>query len=232
MSDTLPSENLVIDDGSSDTGRQRQLLLLVGGLALLLVAGLGVYFLVLSGGEEEDLGVVPGAAAPQADAGDENGNSDKNKKKKNKELAPTNVNANFTVGRDPFEPLAGEALVAPEPTADSSTTDTTTTGTGQGSVAPAPAPTTAPQPTPTQDTQTSYKVTLLSVDLKQKTAVIEVNGKRYPVKVKDMFTNTKTGPFKLTGVGKLGSGKEIATVVFGSDSPVELLVNEKVVFKP
>ena len=50
---------------------------------------------------------------------------------------------------------------------------------------------------------TSYKVTLQSVDVAKDSAVIEVNGKRYLVKVKDMFTNSKTGPFKLTRVGEL-----------------------------
>ena len=40
-----------------------------------------------------------------------------------------------------------------------------------------------------------------------------------------MFPNSKTGPFKLTGVGELPSGKDTATVVFGSDAPVELVAN-------
>jgi hypothetical protein len=78
---------------------------------------------------------------------------------------------------------------------------------------------------------TSYKVTLLSVDVAKDSAVIEVNGKRYVVTVKDMFTNSKTGPFKLTRVGELPSGKDTATVVFGSDAPVELVAKDTVLFK-
>ncbi len=78
---------------------------------------------------------------------------------------------------------------------------------------------------------TSYKVTLRSVDFAKDTALIEVNGKRYVVKVKDLFTNSKTGPFKLTRVGELPSGKDTATVVFGSDAPVELVAKDTVVFK-
>ena len=68
------------------------------------------------------------------------------------------------------------------------------------------------------------------MDVAKDSAVIEVDGKRYIVKVKDMFTNSKTGPFKLTGVGERASGKDTATVVFGSDAPVELVAKNTVVF--
>ena len=47
--------------------------------------------------------------------------------------------------------------------------------------------------------------------------MIDVNGKRYTVKAKDMFPSGDTGPFKLIGVGELPSGKDTPCVVFGSD---------------
>jgi hypothetical protein len=232
MSDTISTENAVIDDGSSGDGSQRRLLLVVGGAALLLVLGLGAYFLFLSGGDEEDLGTVPNATGSQPV---EDGKKDKKAKKDDK--VSDKVNVKFTVGRDPFAPLAVEAVVEPPPekdtTSDTSSTDTTKgSGTKSGTGGNTPAPTTSPAPAPTQDAVSSYEVTLRSVDLKKNTAVIEVDGKRYLLKVKDLFPNTKTGPFKLTGVSETGSGKATATVVFGSDAPVELLAKDTVVFKP
>jgi hypothetical protein len=235
MSDTISPASPVIDDGSTGGAGQKRLLLVVGGAALLLVLGLGAYFLFLSGGEEEDLGPVPSAAGAQP-------TEDPVKKNKGtkKDKAPKNVNANFTVGRDPFVPLAVEKVSVPdEPAADTTTTNTSsnTTKTGGGGTStapattPAPAPTSTPSPAPTEDAVTSYKVTLRSVDFAKDTALIEVNGKRYVVKVKDLFTNSKTGPFKLTRVGELPSGKDTATVVFGSDAPVELVAKDTVVFK-
>ncbi|HUV48131.1 MAG TPA: hypothetical protein VMX11_04065 [Actinomycetes bacterium] len=233
MSDTISPQSPVVDDGSSDGAGQKRLLLVVGGAALLLVLGLGAYFLFLSGGEEEDLGPVPSAAnnQPTEDPVKKNKGSKKDK-------APKDVKADFTVGRDPFVPLSVEAVKEPAPAPEEPTTDTgkTSGGTKSGggtSTAPttAPAPTSSPSPAPTQDAVTSYKVTLRSVDLKKNTAVIEVDGKRYLLKVKDMFTDAKTGPFKLTGVGERDSGKATAIVVFGSDAPVELLAKDTVVFK-
>ncbi len=112
----------------------------MGGAALLLVLGLGAYFLFLSGGEEEDLGPVPSAAGaePTEDPVKKNKGSKKDK-------APKNVNADFTVGRDPFVPLAVEKVSVPdEPAADTTTTDisssTTKTGGGGTSTAPAATP--------------------------------------------------------------------------------------------
>jgi hypothetical protein len=72
---------------------------------------------------------------------------------------------------------------------------------------------------------------LKSVDVVKDSAIIEVNGKRYDVKVKNLFTNSKTGPFKLTRIGESPSGKDTATVVFGSDAPVEILQKDTTVFK-
>lgn len=232
MSDTVATENPVIDDGSPGGGSQRRLLVVVGGAALLVVIGLAAYFLFLSGGEEEDLGPVPSAAGSQPV---EEGDKDKKAKK---DTVPGKVNVKFTVGRDPFAPLAVEAVAepaeAPEDTTSTDTTKSSGTKSGGGSSTPAPtsSPAPTPTPTPTEDAATSYKVTLRSVDLKKETAVIEVDGKRYLLSVKDMFPNSKTGPFKLTAVGENGSGKAIATVVFGSDAPVELIAKDTVVFQP
>ncbi len=239
MSNTVSTESLPNQDGSG-AGGQRRLLMVVGGAALLVVLGVGAYFLFLSGGEE-DLGPVPsGAAAAQESGGKKDTGSNGNDTKGNQNV-PAEVDSDFRVGRDPFAPLpAEEVVVAPAPAPDDTSTDTTTstsgTGGGTGTV-PDPAPTVSsdptptPSPTPTADPVTSYKVTLASVDVTKDSAVIEVNGKRYVVKVKDMFTNSKTGPFKLTRVGELPSGKDSATVIFGSDAPVELVVKDTVVFK-
>jgi hypothetical protein len=76
---------------------------------------------------------------------------------------------------------------------------------------------------------TTYKVTLKSVDVAKDSATIEVNGKRYVVKVGKLFTNSKTGPFKLIRVGELPSG-DTATVKFGEDAPVELVQKDTEVF--
>jgi hypothetical protein len=232
MSNTVPTASLPTDEASA-SGSQRRLLVVVGGAALLLVLGLGAYFLLLSGGEEEDLGPVPSSApAPTQETGK------KDKSEKKDDTVPTEVDKNFTVGRDPFLPLAAEQVVeveAPAEERQDPVDDVGGTGGGQPDPAPAPAPTTkptpapTPTPTPTED-EVTYTVTLRSVDVAKESATIEVDGKRYIVKVKDMFTNSKTGPFKLTEVGERGSGKGTATVVFGSDAPVELVAKDTVVF--
>lgn len=233
MSNTLSTETPTSDGGSAAGGSQRRLLLAVGGGALLLVLALGAYFLFLSGGEEEDLGPVPSGAASLPE--ESKGEKDKN----GGEQVPAEVDVDFAIGRDPFVPLAAEAVPEPAAPVDDTTDTGTDTGTddpkdtGGTAPAPTPAPTPSPSPspTPTEDPVTSFKVTVKSVDAGKEASVIEVNGKRYTVKVKDMFTNSKTGPFKLTRVGELPSGKDTATVVFGSDAPVELIAKDTVVFK-
>lgn len=250
MSNALSTDRPQADHASGPAGGRRRLFMALGGAAVLLVLGLGAYFLLLSGGEEDDLGVVPsGAAALPTDGAGNNDNGTKNKGTKGDDTVPGKVDSNFTVGRDPFEPLAAEQVVetvAPAgdttgtSTGTSTDTSTDTTGGGQTDpvVVPTPAPTVSldptptPTPTPSEGPVTSYKVTVKSVDVGKDSAVIDVNGKRYVVTVKDLFTNSKTGPFKLTRVGELPSGKDTATVVFGSDAPVELLAQDTVVFKP
>ena len=118
MSDTISPQSPVVDDGSTDGAGQKRLLLVVGGAALLLVLGLGAYFLFLSGGEEEDLGPVPSAAGSQPT--EDPVKKDKGSKK---DKAPKDVNADFTVGRDPFVPLSVEAVNEPEPAPEPPTTD-------------------------------------------------------------------------------------------------------------
>jgi hypothetical protein len=208
---------------------------MVGGAAVVLVLGLAVYFLFLSGGGEEEFEPIPSAAGTATEETDDKG-------KKDEEKVPEEVDDDFRVGRDPFAPLAVEEVTVDETvTEDDGSTDTDTgtgadtdagTGTGGTGNTPDPAPTASP--TPTEDPEpevTSYKVTLKSVDVAKSSAVIEVNGKRYQVKVKDLFTNSTTGPFKLTRVGELPSGKDTATVVFGDDAPVEIVQKETEVFK-
>jgi hypothetical protein len=225
MSNTLSTQSPTIDDGSGAGGSRRRLIMVVGGAALLLVLGLGAYFLFLSGGEEEDLGPVPsGAAAAEESDGKKNKNSKGNDSKGNDNV-PAEVDTNFAVGRDPFAPLPAEEVIpAPEPKPEP-TTDTSGDGTGT-----TPEPTPTPTPTPTVDAATTYDVTLRSVNLGKDTAVIEVDGKRYSVKAKDMFPSSDIGPFKLIGVGQLSSGQDTALVVFGSDVTVGLVAGKSVTF--
>ncbi len=221
MSNTLSTQSPTIDDGSGAGGSRRRLIMVVGGAALLLVLGLGAYFLFLSGGEEEDLGLVPSGAAAQQD--ESNGKKDKGNKGDDK--VPAEVDTNFAVGRDPFAPLPAEEVIpAPEPKPDP-TTDTSGDGTGT-----TPEPTPTPTPTPTVDAVTTYDVTLRSVNLGKDTAVIVVDGKRYSVKAKEMFPSSDIGPFKLIGVGELSSGQDTALVVFGSDVTVGLVAGKSVTF--
>lgn len=212
----------------AESGR-RPLLLVLAVVAGLLVLGVAGYFLFLSGGEEEAAGpVVP---APVPTDTDKDGKGNKNGKgDKDKTEVPKAVDINFAVGRDPFRPLAAEAVIK-EPVADTGSTDTGT-GSGKPAPAPAPAPSVTPAPTvPIEVPVTTYTVTLISVDLGKDKATIEVDGKRYVLAVKDMFPSTKTGPFLLTKVGERSSGKGTATLVFGADAPVEVVQKQKVTFE-
>jgi hypothetical protein len=229
MSDTIAHEPLEgLDDTANTSGGSRRMLMLVAGGAAVLVLALAVYFLFLSGGEEEVAG--PAAPAPAPTAPDKGGKGDKDKAGSD---VPKEVDKDFAVGRDPFQPLAVEAIVE-----DPAVTDDTATGTGNTGTdpvtdpgTPAPAPTVAPQPVPTVEPTTTYQVKLISVDLVKEKATIAVDGKRYVVAVQVMFPNTKTGPFQLTSVGERPSGKDTATVVFGADAPVELVQQDKVTFE-
>lgn len=225
MSDTVAHEPL---EGAAETavsGGNRRLLMLVAGGAAVLVLGLAVYFLFLSGGDEPaEPSSAPAPSSQPADGKDKGGKD----KDKGDTTVPKEVDVDFAVGRDPFQPLAVEAIVEPpaEPT------DTGTTGTtGTTDPVTTPDPTVTPQPTPTVEPVTIYRVKLLSVDLVKEKATIVVDGKRYKLAVKDMFPSTKTGPFQLTAVGELKSGTDTATVVFGADAPVELVRHEPVTFE-
>jgi hypothetical protein len=242
MSEGVTTEPQQAPDEASTTASdsRRQKLLLFGGLAGLLVLGIAVYFLFLSGGSasEDALGPVPqGTPLPST--------SPTNGGQQGPDNKPGNVQV--VVGHDPFAPLAVEATESPTPSASSTGVDTgtgTNTGTNSGTgTGNQPQPTTSPtvistpSSTPTQtqspDPQpTSYKVTLKSVNVGKDSATIVVNGKRYVVKVQNLFTNSKTGPFKLTWVGQRADGKDTAKVVFGSDAPVELVQNNTVSFQP
>jgi len=240
MSDTLSQESLPPEANGADD-RSRRSLLLIGGLAVLLVLGAAGYFLFLSGGsDDEELGVVSAAPAPVETDGPKGDKKDDN--------VPNPVDDDIEVGHDPFKPLPQEA-VKEEPVTvdDSDTTDDgavvdnggtgTGTGTGTGGTQPTKPPTVNPSPSPSPtetkdpDVVTSYKVTLKSIDVKKDSAVIEVNGKRYVVKVGKLFTSSTQGPFKLTKVGELPNGKDTAQVRFGADAPVELIQKDKTVFQ-
>ena len=231
MSNTVSTENLPTEDGSG-TGGQRRLLVIVGGAAVALVLALGAYFLFLSGGEEEDLGPVPSGAAAVDDSNgkDKNGKNDKDGKdgKDGKDDdVPSEVDEDFTVGRNPFAPLPAEAIKEePAPPADDTTTDVA----DDGGTGPATEPAPEPTPTPTSDVASTYQVMLRSVDIGKESAVIVVDGKRYSLKIKEIFPDNATGPFKLLGVGELSSGKDTALVVFGSDTTVGLVANKPVLF--
>lgn len=232
MSDTVAQEPLEgLDDTANASGGSRRLLMLVAGGAAVLVLALAVYFLFLSGGEDEVAG--PAAPVPAPTAPEKAGKGDKDKGGSD---VPKEVDQDFAVGRDPFQPLAVEAVVEDTAvTEDTGSGGTGTDNTGTNPVTdpgtPAPAPAVAPQPAPTVEPTTTYQVKLISVDQVKEKATIAVDGKRYVVAVQVTFPNTKTGPFQLTGVGERPSGKDTATVVFGSDAPVELVQRDKVTFE-
>ena len=237
MSDSVATEPPQAPEADSSGPNQRRLLLLVGGLAALLVVGLGVYFLFLSGGsDDEGFEVIRSAPAPEE--------TDAPKGDKKDDTVPTKIDDDIEVGRDPFKPLPQEAVKVEsvtvddaEPVDDGAVINNGGSGPGTGGTQPSPVPTVKPTPSPSPtetkdpDVVTSYKVTLKSVDVKKDSAVIEVNGKRYVVKADKMFPSTKQGPFKLVRIGELPSGKETATVRFGADAPVELIQKDKTVFQ-
>jgi len=237
MSDSVATEPPQAPDADSSGSGQRRLLLVVGGLAALLVVGLGAYFLFLSGGaDDEELGVVSAAPAPVE--------TDEPKGDKKDDTVPNPVDDDIEVGRDPFKPLPQEAVIEESSTVDDSDTtddgaviDNGGTGSGTGGTQPTKPPTVNPSPSPSPtetkdpDVVTSYKVTLKSIDVKKDSAVIEVNGKRYVVKVGKLFTSATQGPFKLTKVAELPNGKDTAQVRFGADAPVELIQKDKTVFQ-
>ena len=240
MSNTVSPESLAPSDVDGSTGSRRTLLLL-GGLAVLLVLAIAGYFLFLSGSSEEDLGLVPSGAAPQQTKDASGKDDEKKADQKADEKSEKQVKQEITVGRDPFAPLSVEAekIVPVDDDADGGSSGSTGTsgssGTKSDTVPPtAPQPTTAPTTAPTTEPiepEESYKVTLRSVEVKKGKAVIEVDGKRYLVNVKEMFTDTKTGPFKLVWVGERSNGTATAKVVFGSDAPVLLVEKDSVVFE-
>ncbi len=236
MSDTIASEPAEgVEEAAEGASGQKRLLLIVGGLAGLVVVALAAYFLFLSGGGEEDLGALPPAAPASTDDGKQGDKDDQDSKE---ESLPDEFDGE--VGSDPFKPLSVEAVVLPpsdvEPT-DEPATPPTGGGTNnppvtQPTTQPTPAPTSDPSPPGNDDPDvTKYNVTLKSIDVQKDSAVIEVNGKRYVVKVEKMFPSTIQGPFKLVRIAELPSGKDSATVRFGSDAPVELVDNHKTVFK-
>ena len=235
MSDSVATEQPQAPEGDSSGSSQRRLIVLVVGLAALLVVGLGAYFLFLSGGsDDEDFEVIRSAPAPVE--------TDAPKGDKKDDTVPTKIDDDIEVGRDPFKPLPQEAVKQEpvtvddtDPVDDGAVIDNGGSGTGgtQPTKAPTVNPTPSPSPTETKDPDvvTSYKVTLRSVDVKKDSAVIEVNGKRYVVKVGKLFTSTTQGPFKLTRVAELPNGKDTANVRFGADAPVELIEKDKTVFQ-
>jgi hypothetical protein len=228
MSDLMTAEPQPGADlpSASNEGGKRRLLLVGGAVAVLLVLGLAVYFLFLSGGTDEEAAFAPipkGTPAPTATHHD--GKADGHKEPKD---------VTVKVGRDPFAPLSVEAVKV-QPSA-AATTDSGSTTADSPKPTPAPTVSVSPSPVPTQTQPSSqpdsYKVTLKSVNVAKEKATIEVNGKRYLVKVKDMFTSSNSGPFKLTWVGKRADGKDLAKVVFGSDAPVQLVQKDTVFFQP
>jgi hypothetical protein len=242
MSDTIASEPAEgVEEAGDGASSQKRLLLIVGGLAGLLVVALAAYFLFLSGGGEEDLGTLPPPAPASTNDGKQGDKEDDGDPKD--QSLPEEFDGE--VGSDPFKPLSVEAVVEPA-TADVEPAEVPSTPTTGGGVTnnppvtqpttqptqPSPAPTGNPNPPDNDDpTVTKYNVTLKSINVQKNSAVIQVNGKRYVVKLEKMFPSSNQGPFKLIKVAELPSGKDSATVRFGSDAPVELVHDHKTVFK-
>ena len=178
-------EQSLAADGAAK-GPNRRVLLLVGGAAVL-VAGLGAFFLMSSGGGSGDTGgAVPSAANPTAQPS----------------ASPTAKGGNTVpavyhgkTGRNPFKPLAAEATPAASPSATATATSTSTATSTTGGTT----------------TTSAYQVSPRSVNVAGQTATLWVNGVAYTnVKVGDTFGSV----FRLDSVG-VSSGKGFVTLTFG-----------------
>ena len=154
----------------SDGGNRAKLLVL-GGLAAVLVLGLVAYFLVFSGGgEDEDAAAAPkpvaAAPAPAAKA-----------PAATKPAKKERISAK-SFGRDPFKPLIVEAVASEATTVPvtgavtgGATTGTATGGTTAGS---------APQPgTTTPSTSTAHSFRVVAVAPDNSAITVKVDGKVY-----------------------------------------------------
>lgn len=160
------TQALVPDIAPSDGGTRAKLLVL-GALAAVLVLGLVAYFLVFSGGgEDEDAAAAPrpvaAAPAPAAEA-----------PAAAKPAKKERISAK-SFGRDPFKPLIVEAVAAEAttvPVTGAVTGGTTPGGTTAGS---------APQPgTTTPSTSTSHSFRVVDVAPDNSTITVKVDGKVY-----------------------------------------------------
>jgi len=188
--------------GVDDPNRRRLMLVLAiaGGV---IIAGAAAYFLFLSGGgsDTEDFGPLPpqtGATA-KPDKGDD----------ESPETKPLPEEFDGVVGRDPFQPLAAEAVVPPvvedvEVEATSEPIEAGTDATGGDDSA---------------DANTS-QVKVKAVSVAKGQASVSVDGKQYTVKEGVVFPSATTGPFKAVVIGMTAAGRAFVKVEYGSDLPV------------
>lgn len=190
MTETLlspPAPNHGVQSHESDSGRDRRVLLL-GGLAVVALAAIAVYFLVLhkssaAPAASSVLGRVP-ASAPAS-----------TKPSSSAKLATIPATYNQAVGRDPFAPLYTPPAAAPSAPSTVSTANSTS-GAAVPVTSTSTAPVTSTSTAPTT-TSTSTAPTTTSTTAAVTPAWIEMtgqNGTRYASFLVG-YTNGTTTPF-------------------------------------
>jgi len=187
----MPSEQAALDTALASeggSGTNRRLLFVLGGAALVVVLLGGFFLLHSGGGSSQDTGLVPSAVQPTG-AGKPSASPSPSG---NGQTVPAVYHGK--VGRNPFKPLAAEAVPSSSPTP---------TGT-------------AASPTPTSGGTTptavsTYQVLLKSADVAGQKASFYVNGTLYSnVAVGDTFASV----FRLDSVA--GSKKSpYVTLTYG-----------------
>ncbi len=166
----------------------RKVLMVLGAVGAVLVAGAGAFFLMNSGGSSEE---APFVAQPRSSA---SAPAPKPTPAPTAKVVIRTANVSVT-SRDPFKPLF------PSPTATPTAT-------------PSAAPSSAPAPvatTPSGPTGGSVTLGVTGIDVVAQTAVVTVDGKKYATPVNKVFAKyfTMYSVFNSTCVGILYGDQSI-----------------------
>lgn len=171
--------------------QERKALLGIAGAAVVVLLGLGAWFLVFSGGESDDDGLVASARTPGAVA---TGAAPGAPEPEVTEVVPDEFD--MDLGNDPFKPLYAPVVEdAPADQADTAPTDPEVVApdvTVPDVVSPFPTyPDTQPQvpsaPSVPTTAPQALRVKLVSVDADAQSAVLQVDGERVTVKTGATF---------------------------------------------